>query len=101
MVNYDLYKVKLFLLQLVVKTSTLWHYMFRSVCVFQSKVDQVPLLLLYSLSEPAGYTCTTSSSPGMCVEENHVTLTRQLVSQPKFEPDASQIQVKYITTQFL
>ena len=31
MVNYDLYKVKLFLLQLVVKTSTLWHYMFRSV----------------------------------------------------------------------
>jgi hypothetical protein len=31
MVNYDLYKVKLFLLQLVVETSSLWHYMLRSV----------------------------------------------------------------------
>ena len=31
MVNYDLCKVKLFLLQLVVETSSLWHYMFRSV----------------------------------------------------------------------
>ena len=31
MVNYDLYKVKLFLLQLAVQTSSLWHCMFRSV----------------------------------------------------------------------
>ena len=63
-------------------------------------MDRVPTLLLCYLSEPAGYTCATSSSPGMCVEENHVTLTRQLVSQPNFEPDASHIQVKYIIAHF-
>jgi hypothetical protein len=31
MVNYDSYKVKLFFLQSVVETSSLWHCMFRSV----------------------------------------------------------------------
>jgi hypothetical protein len=44
-----------------------------------------------------GHDLLLSTSPGMCVEVNHITLTRQLVSEPKFEPVASQIEVKHTT----
>ena len=42
MVSYDIYKVKLFLLQLVVETSSLWHCMFRSVMCIAVKSGSGP-----------------------------------------------------------
>jgi hypothetical protein len=41
-VKYDLYEVKLFLLQLVVETSSLWHCMFRSVVCIAVQIGSGP-----------------------------------------------------------
>jgi len=77
MVNCDLYKVKLFLLQLAVETSRLWHYYIRSVVRISVKSGSGPYSsAVSSIRTSRIHLCsTTSYSPGMCVEEYHVTLT--------------------------